>query len=216
MKYNWGFILTPLLKFIRQVSFVVYPLELFFQHDEKISWEISHNFLSLKLWKSIGKQIRKKIEILLTINFHVIIDESWWRRAYLNFNEKFIHSFMLLSINFIQLQLSLFCLTWHSYVASSIFCADSIFRRQLFGYWKSTEYLESPEYVVFPTVRSSRSFAPLFRRTHETYTISHVEKGMERKKLNCRWVDFLFCIIWHFSYFPSSFFWGGTHRFILQ
>lgn len=108
MKYNWGFILTPLLKFIRQVSFVVYPLELFFQHDEKISWEISHNFLSLKLWKSIGKQIRKKIEILLTINFHVIIDESWWRRAYLNFNEKFIHSFMLLSINFIQLQLSLY------------------------------------------------------------------------------------------------------------
>lgn len=68
------------------------------------------------------------------------------------------------------------CLTWHSYVASSIFCAVAIFSRQLFGYWKSTEYLGSPEYVCFPTVSSSSPFSPLFRRTHETCQASQMEK----------------------------------------
>lgn len=92
---------------------------------------------------------------LLTINLNVVMNKSRWWRAYLN-DEKKNSKFMDLCV---KKRKKIWVSTWHSYVASSIFCADAIFSRQLFGYWKDGSYLSSPEYLCFPTVSSSNPFS---------------------------------------------------------
>lgn len=146
------------------------PLNYFSSRVHFLGGNFSQLFISPSL-KRLCKPTQNQwtnINSLLTIDSHVVVDEPWRRRAYLNFNNESRKKRSMSKQQFFSLPYRLIPHTWHSYVASSIFCADSIFRRQLFGYWKSTEYLGSPEYVCFPTVRSSRPFSPLFRRTHET------------------------------------------------
>lgn len=77
---------------------------------------------------------------LLTINFDVVEDEPRRRRAYLDKRRRKLKSLIRAGNSFISINF-----TWHSYVPSSIFSAASILSRQLFGYWKSTEYRGSPE-----------------------------------------------------------------------
>lgn len=64
--------------------------------------------------------------------------------------------------------------TWHSYNPSSLLVAFVIFRRQLFGYWKSMVNRFSLVYVCWPTVNSSKPLSmSIFscRFTQETYGI---------------------------------------------
>lgn len=134
----------------------------------------------------------------LTVNPNIVMNEPGRRRAYLSAGER--KSWILIGCRVLcgrlenETRQQADCLTWHSYVASSIFCAVAIFSRQLFGYWKSTEYLGSPEYVCFPTVSSSSPFSPLFRRTHETCQANQMENenginglSSEVKKWNTEW-----------------------------
>lgn len=58
---------------------------------------------------------------------------------------------------------------------SSSLMADVIFNFQLFGYWNSILYLESPLYVCNPTVRRSSPFSPGRRRTHDTYACKAIK-----------------------------------------
>lgn len=143
-----------------------------FQSMQMLMEILKSSLIDQKEWKT-------KENASLTVHSNVIMNEPWRRRAYLSLARKQT-SWILIWRHPIcyrcygqQLESHL---TWHSYVASSIFWACAIFSRQLFGYWKSTEYLGSPEYVCFPTVINSRPFSPLFRRTHETWDVINVAR----------------------------------------
>lgn len=79
---------------------------------------------------------------------------------------------------------------WHSYIPSSSLMADSIFRRQLLGYSKSTLCRGSALYACLPTVSSSKWLSPCCRRTHDTCQITtNTAKWRKKKSIYCGHCD---------------------------
>lgn len=92
-----------------------------------------------------NNEIQRSIRFL-TINFDIVEDKPWRRCTYLDTKRTEIEKFDTFSFFVYTVECRLWSTrTWHSYVPSSILSAESILSRQLFGYWKSTEYRQSPE-----------------------------------------------------------------------